>query len=224
MSRLALALSVARYLAYAVLSVLSVLVVWALAPLVVRLVEDDPVTGQGDLPRGLRWMRSHDFPLDEVWRPSLRDGSEDWREDGLFIKNFDAFDGLTTADFLASRALRTRARWLWLWRNPAYGFRARVLGFPMAGAVTIYEVRCGADWDSGRTSWSIAVAERPGANVLVRTAFHVRGQAFYWPGSSRYVRVNVGWKLVMPDIAMVATHINPFRKVELPFLPLAPSL
>jgi hypothetical protein len=214
MNRLALTLAVVRYVPCALLSIVAVLLTWVLAPLLAlaAFVTEDPHTKQGDLPRWLSWFQSHDFPLDEIWRPSR--GDEPWRTDGLFLKNFDRFVGKTPADFRVSRWLRYLARVYWLWRNPAYGFRAQVLGFAQAGAVTVLNTTRGAAWDTGANSWALYVAERPAAGVLVRTAFHLRGQLFYRRGGTRYVRINVGWKLVMPDTAMVATHVNPIRRWE----------
>jgi len=83
---------------------------------------------QGDLPR---WGQTHDCPLDKVWcSPML---AELRRIDGLFIGNFTAFAGKTPTDFQASAWLRYLARGFWLCRNPAYGFRAQVLSFPVVG-------------------------------------------------------------------------------------------
>jgi hypothetical protein len=76
----------------------------------------------------------------------------------------------------------------------------------------VHATQHGAAWNSGSNSWAITVAECPAAGLFTRSAFHVRAQLFYWHGTRRYVRINVGWKLVMPDIAMVATHVNPIRR------------
>jgi hypothetical protein len=214
MNRFALTLAVLRYLPAALLSIVAVLLTWLLAPLLAlaAFATEDPDTKQGDLPRWLSWFQSHDFPLDEIWRPSRAD--EPWRADGLFLKNFRDFAAKTPADFGASRWLRYRARVRWLWRNPAYGFRAQVLGFARAGTATVHDSTRGGAWDTGANSWAFTVAERAGASVFTRSAFHVRGQLFYRRGGARYMRINVGWKLVMPDVAMVATHVNPIRRWE----------
>ena len=211
MNRVALTLAVLRYVPYSLASIVAVLLTWLLAPLLALLAfaTEDPITKQGDLPRWVRWFQTHDFPLDEVWRPSTP--AELWRIDGLFIGNFGTFAGKTPTDFRTSTWLRYLARVFWLWRNPAYGFRAQVLGFPVGGMSVVHATAHGAAWGSGSNSWAITVAERPGTGLFTRSAFHVRGQLFYRPGGTRYVRINVGWKLVMPDIAMVATHVNPIR-------------
>jgi len=214
MNRVSLAFAVLRYLPYAAASICAVMLAWLLAPLLALTAfgVEDKSTHQGNLPTWLRWFQTHDFPLDEVWRPST--AAEPWRVDGLFIGNFRAFAGRTPPDFYASAWLRYLARVFWLWRNPAYGFRAQVLGYPVDGMLLVHATEHGAAWGSGLNSWAMTVAERPGAALFTRSAFHVRGQLFYWRGASRYVRVNVGWKLVMPQIAMVATHVNPIRRWE----------
>jgi len=214
MNRVSLALAVLRYLPYALASICAVLLAWLLAPLLAltAFATEDKTTRQGNLPPWLRWFQTHDFPLDEVWRPSST--AELWRADGLFIGNFRAFAGKTPSDFRASAWLRYLARVFWLCRNPAYGFRAQVLGYRVDGMSLVHATEHGATWGSGSNSWAITVAERPGASLWTRSAFHVRGQLFYWRGATRYVRINVGWKLVMPQIAMVATHVNPIRRWE----------
>lgn len=212
MNRVSLAVAVLRYLPYALASICAVLLTWSLAPLLAltAFATEDKTTRQGNLPTWLRWFQTHDFPLDEVWRPSTP--AELWRIDGLFIGNFRTFVGKTPADFHASAWLRYLARVFWLWRNPAYGFRAQVLGYPVRNMAIVHASTHGAAWGSGSNSWVITIAERPSADLFSRSAFHVRGQLFYWRGASRYVRINVGWKLVMPDIAMVATHVHPIRR------------
>lgn len=212
MNRFALTLAVLRYVPYSVASIGAVLLTWLLAPLLAltAFATENNVTKEGNLPTWLRWFQTHDFPLDEIWRPSRLD--EPWRTDGLFLKNFSDFAAKTPDDFHASRWLRYLARVFWLWRNPGYGFRAEVLGYPVGDMAIVHASTHGAAWDSGANSWAITVAERPAAGVFTRSAFHVRGQLFYGRGSARYVRINIGWKLVMPQFAMVATHINPFRK------------
>lgn len=201
-----------RFLLFAVLSVVAVLLTWLLSavlPLVAFAAENQD-TKQGDLPRWLSWFQTHDAPLDEVWRPSRTDGTEDWRADGLYMKDFWYLRSKRSAEVKASRWLRYLARGAWLRRNPAYGFRANVLGYRQAGAVAGPVRQWGAAWESGGNSLTLQLADRPGAGVLTRAAFHVRGRLF-WGKSARYVRMNVGWKLVMPEIAMIATNVHPLR-------------
>jgi hypothetical protein len=132
MSRVSLALAMLRYIPYSLASICAVLLTWSLAPLLAltAFATEDTTTRQGNLPTWLRWFQTHDFPLDEIWRPSTP--AELWRIDGLFIGNFRTFTGKTPPDFRASAWLRYLARVFWLWRNPAYGFRAQVLGYPCA--------------------------------------------------------------------------------------------
>lgn len=200
--------AVLRWLLAAPLSLFLVSIAWLTAPLLALTAfgTEDPVTKQGNLPRWLIWFQTHDYPLDEIWRPSTP--AEPWRAPDLYLKGFATLAHKTAADFEAHAGLRWWARTLWLWRNPAYGWRAYALGYRhMPGDLTT--VRKWGDWNVKGSSVELYTASRPGP-LLTRAAWGVRSKLFYT--RSRYVRINIGWKLVMPGIAMLAVHVHPARK------------
>lgn len=184
-----------RYVLFGILSVLAVLIGWCTCWLWPLFVKEDPQTKQGDLPRWCRWFQSHDAPLDELWR------------NGLYLKNYGSFKTKTVEQFRASKWLRWQARALWLVRNPAYGFRSQVLGFRQGDDLVRWEWKRG-DWDEYGSSIELYSARR-GWNPLTAMAWSLRAKWFFTP--DRFLRVNLGWKLVMPGRAMIATHFNPFR-------------
>jgi hypothetical protein len=203
-----LLLSVLRWLLAAPLSLVLVAIAWLLAPLLAltAFATEDPVSKEGDLPRGLRWFQTHDAPLDELWRPSTP--AEPWRAPDLYLKHVRALAGTSAEDVRAHAMLRWWARTLWLWRNPAYGWRAHMLGYRHASGVAVIVRRWG-DWNAGGSSLELHTAVRPGC-ALTSAAWNVRGKLFY--SASRHVRINLGWKLVMPGIAMLAAHVHPCRR------------
>jgi len=203
-----LVFAVLRWLLAAPISLLFVATTWLLAPwlALAAFATEDPVSKQGELPRWLRWFQTQDAPLDELWRPSTP--TEPWRASDLYLRGVATLAGRTACDIRAHAGLRWWARTLWLWRNPAYGWRARVLGYRRAPGETL-TVRKWGDWDVKRSSLELRVAVRPGC-ALTRVAWNVRGKLFYT--ASRHVRINLGWKLVMPGVAMLAAHVHPCRR------------
>jgi hypothetical protein len=189
-------------------SLILVLVAWALAPMLAltAFATEDAVSKEGNLPRRLRWFQTHDHPLDELWRPSLP--GEAWRAPALYLRGSATLAGRTAADIQASARLRWWARTLWLWRNPAYGWRAHVFGYRHAPGEVVRLRRWG-DRDTPHSSVELRTAARPGCCLTAR-AWHLHARLFYT--RSRYVRINLGWKLVMPGIAMLAAHVHPCRK------------
>ena len=140
------------------------------------------------LPRPLRWMQTHDNPLDALWQQPAH------------MRGYETLIGVQPMWCAAAPLLRWYCRMLWLIRNPAYGLMDR-LGLP-APTQPAHIVTERGQWDSGRTNWRIQTW--PGG------AWQVKAQLFYTRG--RYIRIYCGYK--QPPGAnrmMFCCHINPFR-------------
>lgn len=145
---------------------------------------------RGDaLPRPLRWMQTHDNPLDALWQQPAH------------MRGYATLIGVQPMWCAAAPLLRWYCRMLWLVRNPAYGLMD-ALGLP-ATEQPAHIVAERGQWDSGSTNWCIQTW--PGG------AWQVKAQLFYT--RSRYVRIYCGYN--QPPGAsrmMFCCHINPFRK------------
>ena len=148
---------------------------------------------RGDaLPQPLRWMQTHDNPLDTLWQqPSHMQG-------------YATLTGIQPLWCAVAPLLRWYARTLWLIRNPAYGLMD-ALGHDAAGQRARIIAQRG-QWDSGRSNWLIQ--KWPGKHG---GAWQIKAQLFYTP--SRYIRIYCGYKQP-PGAArmMYCCHLNPFRK------------
>lgn len=142
------------------------------------------------LPRFVRWMQTHDNPLDALWQQPRH------------MAGYATLAGIDPAWCEASPLLRWYCRMLWLIRNPAYGL-ANVLGYETQGNPgEVIAWRRG--WDSGRSNWLILTW--PGA-------WQIKAQIFYPFLRGRYLRIYIGWKSVSGlSRLMFASHINPFRQ------------
>ena len=176
-------MSILKWLAYLPVVVLGKLLTIVCAPVAAYL------SMRGDaLPAWLRWMQTHDNPLDALWQQPAH------------MRGYETLIGVQPMWCAAAPLLRWYCRMLWLIRNPAYGLMD-ALGYDAAGqpvrVVAVYGV-----WGSGKTNWCIQAW--PGA-------WQVKAQIFYT--RSRYLRIYCGWKQP-PGAArmMYCCHINPFRK------------
>ena len=146
---------------------------------------------RGDaLPAWLRWMQTHDNPIDALWQQPSH------------MRGYETLIGVQPMWCAAAPLLRWYCRMLWLIRNPAYGLMDK-LGYDASGQ-PVRVVAVHGVWNSGKTNWCIQ--EWPGA-------WQVKAQIFYT--RSRYVRIYCGWKQP-PGAArmMYCCHINPFRKYK----------
>lgn len=126
-------LTLLRYIPSLILSVISVLATWLLAPLLALCYTKD-VQGREWLITPLRWFQTHDNPVDE------------WRV-GNYCKNCHWVNWDFTKPFH-----RYLARYFWLCRNPAYGF-AQLLGVvPRGEMLTHFSV---GTWDSATTNYHL---------------------------------------------------------------------
>ena len=178
-------MSVLKWLAFLPVIVVAKLVTIFFAPVAAWLS-----MGGDALPRWLRWMQTHDNPLDALWQQPAH------------MRGYETLIGVQPIWCAEAPLLRWYCRMLWLVRNPAYGLMD-MLGYDAAGqparVVAVYGV-----WGSGKTNWCIQAW--PGA-------WQVKAQIFYT--RSRYLRIYCGWK--QPPGAkrmMYCCHINPFRKWE----------
>lgn len=161
-----------------------------LAPLVVLTARED-----GYLPHSLRIFQTPDNSLD---------GDRGWRtKHRLFRSSPQVDEGWR----------RWVNRWLWLWRNPAHGFKREYLGFrPAAG----YAYSFSGDQATGNRPLHEGWVFRKAVNLDEKTAFQ-----FYlvhaW-SETRCLRINLGWKLwANPKVGADAQHvcsINPFMGCE----------
>ena len=178
-------MSIIKWLAYLPVVVLGKLLTIVCAPVAAYL------SMRGDaLPAWLRWMQTHDNPLDALWQQPAH------------MRGYATLIGVQPLWCAAAPLLRWYCRMLWLIRNPAYGLMDK-LGYDAAGqpvrVVAVYGV-----WGNGKTNWCIQAW--PGA-------WQVKAQIFYT--RSRYLRIYCGWKQP-PGAArmMYCCHTNPFRKWE----------
>ena len=175
--------AIIRWLASLPLVLMGKLITIACAPVAAWL------SMPGDaLPQPMRWMQTHDNPIDALWQQPSH------------MRGYETLTGIQPMWCAAAPLLRWYCRMLWLIRNPAYGLMD-MLGYDAAGqpvrVVAVYGV-----WGSGKTNWCIQAW--PGA-------WQVKAQIFYT--RSRYLRIYCGWK--QPPGAkrmMFCCHINPFRK------------
>ena len=148
------------------------------------------ISMRGDaLPRGLRWMQTHDNSIDALWQQPAH------------MAGYETLQGVQPAWCVESPLLRWYCRMLWLVRNPAYGLMDR-LGLPAAEQPAHIVAEHG-QWGSGSTNWLIR--SWPGG------AWQVKAQLFY--ARTRYVRIYCGYKQP-PGAArmMYCCHVNPFRE------------
>lgn len=145
--------------------------------------------GKDALPKWLRWMQTHDNPLDALWQQPNH------------LRGYRWLRSKQPEDFERSTLLRWYARMLWLMRNPGYGL-SNHFGYETGGEEPRVLAQHG-EWDSDKTNWLV---------LRWRGAFQVRAQIFYPFAPSNYLRIYIGWKSTdgKPRL-MYAGHINPFR-------------
>ena len=97
--------------------------------------------GRDALPRPLRWMQTHDNPLDALWRQPAH------------MSGYATLAGVQPSWCAFVPLLQWYCRMLWLVRNPAYGLMDR-LGLP-ATEQPAHIVAEHGQWDSGKTNWRI---------------------------------------------------------------------
>ena len=144
---------------------------------------------RGDaLPAWLRWMQTHDNPIDALWQQPDH------------MAGYKTLKGVQPSWCETAPLLRWYCRMLWLIRNPAYGLMDK-LGVP-APTQPARVLASHGQWDSGTTNWLVQVW--PGA-------WQVKAQLFYT--KHRFVRIYIGYK--QPPGAtrmMFCCHVNPFRR------------
>lgn len=123
-----------RYIPCQILATCTVLLTWALAPLLALFYIN--INGREWLIKPLRWFQTFDNPLDE------------WRT-GDYYKHCHWLNW----DF-AKAFHRYLARVFWLCRNPAYGF-AQLLGIVPKGE--IHTVLDKGTWDGASTNYHLIV-------------------------------------------------------------------
>ena len=97
---------------------------------------------RGDaLPRPLRWMQTHDNPIDALWQQPSH------------MRGYETLIGVQPMWCAAAPLLRWYCRMLWLIRNPAYGLMD-ALGRP-ATEQPAHIVAERGQWDSGSTNAEI---------------------------------------------------------------------
>ncbi len=176
-------MSILKWLAFLPVIVVAKLVTIFFAPVAAGLS-----MGGDALPRWLRWMQTHDNPIDALWQQPEH------------MRGYETLTGIQPFWFAAAPLLRWYARMLWLIRNPAYGLMDK-LGYDPAGQPVRVAAVHGV-WNSGKTNWLVQVW--PGA-------WQVKAQLFYT--RSRYLRIYIGWKQPPGTVRMMyCCHVNPFRK------------
>ena len=175
--------SLLRWLALLPVKLLAMLVAVLLAPLAAGV---SMFRADNSLPEWLGWMLTRDNSIDALWQQEQHLSGYLW-----LPQSPDAYQ--------RGDVLRWLARTLWLIRNPAAGL-SDMLGYESAGQPVRVWAQRGV-WDGGETNWMVQTW--PGA-------FQVRAQLFYT--STRFVRINIGWKSVSNRSRLIYTnHLNPFR-------------
>lgn len=191
---------IARWFCFAVPALLLKSVAVLLSPLLALCVvtRDSHPYCSASGPREYLWgwlhlFSTHDDGVDALWYQGHYDtrAPVGWPE--------KARDGSWFA--------RYYLRVLWIVRNSAYGFAHYLLGFERVGMYNTLILAQRGVWDTATTNWLYRID----TNKQGRTAFQIRAQLYFT--RTRYVRVNLGWKLDwVADRVQLATHINPFRK------------
>ena len=191
---------IARWFCFAALELLLSALAVLLSPLLAllaRTAESNPwcsATGPREfLPGWLHLFTTHDDGIDAGWFGGFYDdrAPKGWPQ--------RARDG----SWLARYYLRV----LWIVRNSAYGFAHYLLGFERVGMYNTLILAQRGVWDSDTTNWLYRID----TNKQGRTAFQLRAQLYFT--TTRYVRVNLGWKLDWAaDRVQLAAHINPLRE------------
>lgn len=182
-------MSVLKWLACLPIVVLGKLLTIVCAPMAALL------SMRGDvLPRGLRWMQTHDNPLDALWQQPGH------------MRGYKTLVGVQPAWCAIAPLLRWYCRTLWLIRNPAYGLMDK-LGQP-APHQPARVLASRGQWDSGRTNWRIQAW--PGKHG---GPWQVKVQLFY--SRSRYLRIYIGYKQPPGSTRMMfCCHVNPLRRYK----------
>ena len=190
---------IARWICFAVPALLLKSVAVLLSPLLALCVvtRDSHPYCSAKGPREYLWgwlhlFSTHDDGVDALWFKGLYD---DRAPKNLPRK-------ARNGSKLAQYCLRV----LWIIRNSSYGFAHYTFGFNRVGAYTTKILAQRGKWDTDSTNWLVRVD----TNLEGKQAFQVRAQLYFT--ASRYVRINLGWKLdwitAQPQLA---THINPLR-------------
>ncbi|MDR2947292.1 MAG: hypothetical protein LBV79_11190 [Candidatus Adiutrix sp.] len=164
---------------------------YLIAPFAVLLASE-----AGWLPHSLRIFQTPDNSLD---------GDKGWKNEHRLFRDSPKVD---------QGWRRWINRFLWLWRNPAHGFKREYLGFsPGSGFAYAYR----GNQQTGNRPLSNGVVYRQATNPDGRTGFQ-----FYFvrAWSKKYcLRINLGWKLWQsPPVGEYAQHvfsINPFMGYSL---------
>lgn len=179
-----------------VISILAVLLSPVLA-LLARTADSNPYCSAPGpreyLPGWLQLFSTHDDGIDALWFKGLYDDRAPvgWPEKAR----------------AGSWWARYYLRVLWIVRNSAYGFAHYTLGFERVGAYSTKILAQRGAWDTATTNWLIRVD----TNAEGKKAFQVQAQLYFT--GTRYLRLNLGWKLTWAaERVQITTHINPFRK------------
>lgn len=187
-----------RYTISALLVLLSKVFVYIFAPILALLVtkgEESEVTGYPSfivgepryfLIKPLRWLQTHDAPLDEYYYLEYYKGK--WTER---FKNNKWF-----------------MRVCWLWRNPAYGI-AHALGYSQKGV----SIKVKRDEMHLRNSGKNNTSSFKAKNSKGSKGFMFFKQIVY---GKRCVEIYLGWKLFRNDPdekCMIVARLKPFKKL-----------
>ena len=187
---------IARWFCFAVLELLLSAVAVLLSPLCAVTRDSHPYCSAKG-PRQYLWgwlhlFSTHDDGIDALWFKGLYDDRAPvgWPEKAR------------AGSWWAKYVLRV----LWIVRNSAYGFAHYFMGFERVGMYNTLILAQRGKWDSAATNWLYRID----TNKEGKKAFQVRAQLYFT--TTRYVRVNLGWKLDWAaERVQLATHINPFR-------------
>lgn len=191
---------IARWFCFAVLELLLSAVAVLLSPVLALLYvtrDSHPycsAPGPREYLRGwLHLFSTHDDGVDAGWHGGHYDdrAPKGWPQ--------KARDG--------SRLHRWLLRVWWIARNSGYGFALHWFGFDRGESPHTRIVAQRGAWDTSTTNWLVRVD----TNAAGTRAFQLRAQIYFTV--TRYVRINIGWKLDWtPRAVQVVCSINPFRK------------
>ena len=195
-----------RWFVYLIPSLAIELVCYILAPIVALFVtyevRADRVKRYGKvtismdreyLPKWLRYFQTHDNAVDEWWWGVYN--TDHWF---AFARNWKQYDYDTHA------WIRWYCRWMWLWRNCAYGFHYAWFSRPKEAPRTLIRQYASNNIPTGKVFWYLL--------TTYPSSFQFE---CHIPLGWRYISINIGWKAhkEMPNL-LYANRLISFRKVK----------
>lgn len=182
-----------RWLGSALLVYLATVLAVLLSPVVCLFARKND-QGDYDLPKGFRWMTTHDAAMQVHWyngHPKQRRWFHKYP-----IERFETSFWLRYVVFVD-----------WILTNPAYRVK-HALGFDQRGMQLLYVRDEGKYWDSGYNNLSFWITK----NRKGQYGFMLQWQWYYY--KNWCVEFYLGWKLFRTDddrICMIATRLSPIR-------------